>query len=73
MPAREIYQRKARNCAAVAETMRAPAERAAMLSIARDYLTLADHVGARHDQCRSKAKWEGQSLLTLVVREPHWP
>jgi hypothetical protein len=50
MPAREWYRRKAGACAAAAENMVEPADRAVMLEIARAYMTLADHVGARHDQ-----------------------
>jgi hypothetical protein len=56
MPAREVYQRKARSCVAAAETMHEPAERATMLRIAQSYMKLADHVGARSDRCEPTAK-----------------
>jgi hypothetical protein len=48
MPAREWYRHKARACAAAAENMVEPAERAVMLEIAQAYMKLADHIVARH-------------------------
>ncbi len=48
MPAREEYRKKAQTILAQAETIRHPAERAAMLTIARAFLRLADMVGNRH-------------------------
>ena len=47
VPSRDEYRAKATACVAHAELIRDPQERAAMLTIAKGYLDLADYVGAR--------------------------
>jgi hypothetical protein len=49
MSARDKYRKKAGEAVKAAEQMRDPIERTAMLRVAQDYLSLADHVGRRHE------------------------
>lgn len=47
---RQSYRDKARCCVETAQGLSDPAERVVMLGIARDYISLADHVERRHDR-----------------------
>jgi hypothetical protein len=49
MTTRQSYRDKALECIEAAELMRDPSERAAMLRIAADYMTLAKHVADRQE------------------------
>ena len=49
MPDRDEYRKKAETCAAQAETIRDPQERASLLAIAQMYLRLAERVLDRFD------------------------
>ena len=49
MSTRKEYRKKALACLRAAENMRDPAERVVMLGIARDYMSLADHIARRQD------------------------
>ena len=48
MPAREKYQRMAKQCVRAAERVRDPAERRHLLEVAGGYMALARHVAERH-------------------------
>ena len=49
MPARENYQRMAKNCLRAAERLHDPIERRRLLEVAGGYMALARHVAERHD------------------------
>ena len=56
----EIYRSRAKACLREAEKMHDPAERSVMLGIARDYMTLAEHVEHRRgDSLTSDEKSPG--------------
>jgi len=54
------YHDKALDCAATAQGLSDPAERAAMLCIAQEYLSLAHFVDARNEQEQSSAEQGGE-------------
>jgi hypothetical protein len=49
MANREMYRKNALNCLQAAIKVRDPSERAALISIAMNFVALVDYVGRRHD------------------------
>jgi hypothetical protein len=46
---RETYRKKALECLRAADKVRIPGERAALLTVANNYMALVEYLGRRHD------------------------
>jgi hypothetical protein len=60
MPERDGYRKRAMECAAAAELIRDPQERAALLEVAQAYLNMADHVGNRQRDASARRQECGE-------------
>lgn len=59
MSTRDFYVDRAKSCLAIAEWLRDPAERAALLKVAACYMSLADYVAERQDHGTAHRKQDG--------------